>query len=217
MDMATAAGLWLAVILSGLYHGLNPGMGWPLAVSSALFERRRSALWPALAALSLGHFVAMLAILLPFSMMSLLIDHQRDIRIGASVVVIAMGMYLAITRRHPRFLARIPPHKLALWSFLVALAHGAALMLVPIYLGLCAIEELDTGHRAASALMATTALALGVAVVHTMAMIGSGGAVAYAVHRWLGLQFLSRSWFDLELIWAFSLICVGVIGVWTAL
>lgn len=217
MDMATAAGLWLAVILSGLYHGLNPGMGWPLAVSSALFERRRSALWPALAALSLGHFVAMLAILLPFSMMSLLIDHQRDIRIGAGVVVIAMGMYLAITRRHPRFLARIPPHKLALWSFLVALAHGAALMLVPIYLGLCAIEELDTGHRAASALMATTALALGVAVVHTMAMIGSGGAVAYAVHRWLGLQFLSRSWFDLELIWAFSLICVGVIGVWTAL
>ena len=102
-------------------------------------------------------------------------------------------------------------------SELVALAHGAALMLVPIYLGLCAIEELDTGHRAASALMATTALALGVAVVHTMAMIGSGGALAYAVHRWLGLQFLSRSWFDLEVVWAFSLICVGVIGVWTAL
>lgn len=217
IDLTSAAGLWLAVILSGLYHGLNPAMGWPLAVSSALFERRRSALWRALGALSLGHFVAMLAILLPFSMMSVLIDHQRAIRIGAGLIVIGMGLYLAITRRHPRFLARIAPHRLALWSFLVALAHGAALMLVPIYLGLCAVEELDTGHRAASALMATTALALAVAVVHTVAMMGSGGAIAYAVHRWLGLQFLSRSWFDLDLFWALSLILVGTIGVWSAL
>lgn len=217
MELTTAAGLWLAVILSGLYHGLNPGMGWPLAVSSALFERRRSALWPALGALSLGHFVAMLGILLPFSMMTLLIDFETEIRIGAGVLVIGMGLYLAITRKHPRFLARIPPHKLTLWSFLVALAHGAALMLVPIYLGLCAIEELDAGHRAASALMATSALALAVAVLHTAAMMGSGGAVAYAVHRWLGLNFLKRGWFDLELVWALSLIVVGAIGLWTAL
>ncbi|MEX0371313.1 MAG: hypothetical protein AB3N09_11830 [Tateyamaria sp.] len=217
MDLTTAAGLWLAVILSGLYHGLNPGMGWPLAVSSALFERRRSALWPALGALSLGHFAAMLGILLPFSMMTLLIDFESQIRIGAGLLVIGMGLYLVITRKHPRFLARIPPHKLTLWSFLVALAHGAALMLVPIYLGLCAIEELDAGHRAASALMATTALALAVAMLHTVAMMGSGGAVAYAVHRWLGLNFLKRGWFDLELVWALSLILVGGIGLWTAL
>lgn len=217
MELTTAAGLWLAVILSGLYHGLNPGMGWPLAVSSALFERRRSALWPALGALSLGHFAAMLGILLPFSMMTLLIDYESQIRIGAGAIVITMGLYLLITRKHPRFLARTPPHKLTLWSFLVALAHGAALMLVPIYLGLCAIEELDVGHRAASALMATTALAFGVAVLHTVAMMGAGGAVAYAVHRWLGLTFLKRSWFDLELVWALSLIIVGGVGLWTAL
>lgn len=217
MELTSTAGLWLAVILSGLYHGLNPGMGWPLAVSSALFEGRRSALWPALGALSVGHFAAMLGILLPFSLMTLLIDHQREIRIGAGLIVVAMGTYLLITRRHPRFLARIPPHRLALWSFLVALAHGAALMLVPIYLGLCAVEELDAGHRAASALMATTVLALAVALLHTAAMIGSGGALAYAVHRWFGLQFLKKGWFDLELVWALSLILVGVLGLWTAL
>jgi len=217
MEMTTAAGLWLAVLLSGLYHGLNPGMGWPLAVSSALFERRRSALWSALGALSVGHFAAMLGILLPFSMMTLLIDFEREIRVGACLIVISMGLYLAATRKHPRFLARIPPHKLTLWSFLVALAHGAALMLVPIYLGLCAIEDLDAGHRAASALMATTALALGVALLHTAAMLGSGGAVAYAVHRWLGLNFLKRGWFDLELFWALSLIVVGGVGLWAAL
>lgn len=90
-------------------------------------------------------------------------------------------------------------------------------MLVPIYLGLCAIEDLDAGHRAASALMATTALALGVALLHTAAMLGSGGAVAYAVHRWLGLNFLKRGWFDLELFWALSLIVVGGVGLWAAL
>lgn len=210
--MTTAAGLWLAVVVSGLYHGLNPGMGWPLAVSSALFERRTSALWPALGALAFGHFLAMLGIMLPFSAMTVLLEWQREIRIGAAVIVIAMGLYLVITRRHPRFLARIPPHRLALWSFLVALAHGAALMLVPIYLGLCAAEDLDAGHRAADALMSNAGLALLVAVVHTGAMIGSGGALAYAVHRWLGLQFLQKGWFDLELVWALSLIVVGVLS-----
>ena len=161
--------------------------------------------------------MAMTAILLPFTLMFTLVEHQREIQTAAAILVIGMGTYLLINRRHPRVLARVKPHRLALWSFMAAMAHGAGLMLVPIYLGLCAIEELDAGHRAASALMATTALALGVAILHTVAMIGSGGALAYAVHRWLGLQFLSRSWFDLELIWALSLIVVGVVGVWTAI
>jgi len=217
MELSAAAGLWIAVVASGLYHGLNPGMGWPLAVSAALFERRTRALWPAVGALGVGHLAAMLGLLLPFSLMTLLIDYAREIQIGAGVIVIAMGLYLVITRRHPRFLARVPPHRLALWSFLVALAHGAALMLVPIYLGLCDVAELDAGHQAAGALMTTLGIALGVAALHTAAMVGSGGALAYAVHRWLGLRFLQRGWFDLELFWALSLIAVGVIGLATAL
>lgn len=192
-------------------------MGWPLAVSSALMERRPSALWSALAALAAGHFLAMLAILLPFALMTMLVRWQFELRVGAALIVIAMGLYLVITRRHPRFLARIPPSKLALWSFLVALAHGAALMLVPIYLGLCGVEETDSGHLAATELMARNAgISLAVAVVHTAAMIASGGAIAFAVHRWLGLKFLSRGWFDLELVWALSLILVGFLSIWTA-
>ncbi|MEM1004740.1 MAG: hypothetical protein AAGK26_05125 [Pseudomonadota bacterium] len=215
--MTSTAGLWLAVVLSGAYHGLNPGMGWPLAVSSALMEQRQSALWRALAALAGGHFVAMLGVLLPFALMAMLVDYQREIRIGAALIVIAMGAYIAITRSHPRFLARVPPSKLALWSFLVALAHGAALMLVPIYLGLCNLDELDAGHQAMSRIMTTNALlVLGVAALHTIAMILGGGLLAYGVYRWLGLQFLSRSWFNLELVWALSLVLVGVLGLWSA-
>ncbi len=193
-------------------------MGWPLAVSSALMEQRQSALWRALAALAGGHFLAMLGILLPFALMAALVEYQREIRIGAALMVIAMGTYIAITRRHPRILSRIPPSKLALWSFLVALAHGAALMLVPIYLGLCGLDELDAGHRAVSEIMTTNGLlVLVVAKLHTAAMILGGGVLAFAVYRWLGLQFLSRSWFNLELVWAFSLILVGALGLWSAI
>ncbi len=211
------AALWWAVIASGLYHGLNPGMGWPLAVSAALMERRRSALPAALVALAIGHFLSMTAILLPFSMMTVLTDWQAEIRIGAGIIVIGLGIYLLITRRHPRFLARVPPTRLALWSFLAALAHGAGLMLVPIYLGLCRIEELDAGHRAATELMAgNIGVALTVSVAHTAAMALAGGVLATLFYVWFGLKFLSRAWFNLDTVWALSLILVGTIGIWTA-
>ncbi len=215
--MTTTAGLWLAVVASGIYHGVNPGMGWPLAVSSALMERRRTALVRALIALAAGHFFAMLLILLPFSALGALVTYQTELRIGAGLLVIAIGLYILVTRRHPRFLVRVPPSRLALWSFLVAIAHGAALMLVPIYLGLCRLDELDMGHRAAADLMArNVGLTFLVAISHTAAMLLSGGALAFAVYRWLGLQFLRRSWFDLEVVWALSLIGVGILGLATA-
>ncbi|MGR3313443.1 hypothetical protein [Roseovarius indicus] len=216
MDNASVAALWWAVIASGLYHGLNPGMGWPLAVSSALMDRRYGHLYKALLALGVGHLLSMTAILLPFSAMLALADWQREIRIGAAVVVIAMGVTLLITRRHPRFLARVPPSRLALWSFLAALAHGAGLMLVPIYLGICNIANEGAGHRAAFSLMGSdTGTALVVAVVHTLAMTAAGGALAVGVYHWLGLKFLTKGWFNLDTVWALSLIVVGAISLVT--
>ena len=213
----TAAGLWVAVVASGIYHGVNPGMGWPLAVSAALMDGGRRALLAALGALAVGHFLAMIVILLPFAAMTALVEWQREIRIGAALVVIAFGVWLLFNRRHPRFLARVPPSRLALWSFLVANAHGAGLMLVPIYLGLCSPGELDAGHQAAAALMSRNAgLSIVVAGVHTTAMIASGGAIALVVYYWLGLKFLSKAWFDLDVIWALSLVLVGAIGLVTA-
>lgn len=100
-----------------------------------------------------------------------------------------------------------------LWSFAVATAHGAGLMLVPIYLGLCRAEELDAGHQAASALIAGNIMtAISVSIVHALAMIVTGGIVAFAVHEWLGLKFLPKSWFNLDIIWALSLILIGGIS-----
>lgn len=211
--------LWWAVIVSGLYHGVNPGMGWPLAVSAALMERRSSAMPGALVALAGGHFLAMLAILLPFSLMTTLVMWERELRIGAGLLVLSMGLILLIYRRHPRFLARVPPGRLALWSFLAAMAHGAGLMLVPIYLGMGSDPTMhNAGHGAAGALMANNlGFALLVAIVHTAAMSLAGSVLAVVTYVWLGLRFLSRSWFNLDVLWALSLILVGCIGAGTAL
>ena len=188
-------------------------MGWPLAVSAALMERKPSRLWHALAALAGGHLLSMMAILLPFSALLWLVDYQRQIQIAAALLVIALGVYLTINRRHPHFLARVRPTQLALWSFLAALAHGAGLMLVPIYLGICQTIDTDAGHAAASVLMTSNAtVALGVALLHSLAMLTAGGTLAFGVYRWLGLKFLSKGWFNLDLVWALSLIFVGVIA-----
>ena len=209
----TAASLWLAVIGSGIYHGINPGMGWPLAVSAGLMGNGRRDLLGALGPLAIGHLLAMTGILLPFAAMTALVAWQQEIRIGAGLIVIVMGFYLLINRRHPRFLARIRPTQLALWSFAVAMAHGASLMLVPIYLGLCRVEELDAGHEAAATLIGGNLYtAIAVSVVHTTAMILIGGIIAFTVHEWLGPKFISKSWFNLDIVWALSLILVGGIG-----
>jgi hypothetical protein len=210
---ATSAWLWAAIVASGLYHGINPGMGWPLAVAAGLMDKSARALLAALVPLSAGHFLAMLVILLPFAMLLALAEWQRQIQIGASLLLIAYGMLRLAYPRHPRVLARIRPAQLALWSFVVAIAHGAGLMLVPIYLGLCENAGLDSGHQAAATLVgANLAMALIVSVVHTVAMILAGGGAAWLVYRYLGLQYLSRSWFNLDTVWALSLILVGAIA-----
>lgn len=206
----STAGLWLAVAVSGAYHGLNPAMGWPLAVSAALMGRGRRDLATALGSLALGHLVAMMAILLPFALLSALAVWQREIRIGAALLVVGWGLFLLVRRRHPRFISRIRPGQLALWSFAVATAHGAGLMLVPIYLGLCGPAP---GHTAAAGLIrGDLATALEVSGVHTGVMLVAGGLMAVAVYAWLGLKVLPRTWLNLDRLWAASLVAVGAIA-----
>ena len=188
-------------------------MGWPLAVSAGLLDKSPRALFRALWALAAGHLLATLLVLLPFAFLFVLVEWQRPIQISASLLVVGFGVYRLIARRHPRALARIPPTQLALWSFAVAIAHGAALMLVPIYLGLCQAFELDAGHEAAGALMqANLGMAVLVSLVHVTAVVGAGGSLAWLVYRHLGLKFVSRSWFNLDAVWASSLVLVGAVA-----
>ena len=206
----TPALLWLAVVASGLYHGINPGMGWPLAVSAGLMQGSPRALFAALWPLSVGHLLALLLMFLPFAMLLAIVQWQHPIQIAAGLLVTGFGIYRLFQPRHPRVLARIRPTQLGIWSFAIAIAHGAGLMLVPIYLGLCAAPA--SGQEMAGppveANLSTAAL---VAVVHVAAMIATGGLLAWLVYRYLGLKFVSRSWFNLEASWAVSLILVGAV------
>ncbi len=222
---ASNAALWGAVLLSGVYHGVNPGMGWPLAVSAALMERRRSALAKALLLLAVGHLLAMVSVLVPFALFSGLLAWERPVRLVAAGIAVGFGAYLLLSRRHhPRYLARVAPHRLVWWSFLAATAHGAGLMLLPIFLAMDhgagaggAMDGME-GHDAIGGLLAADAApALLVAAVHTAAMLVAGGVLAVLVHRWLGLKAVSRTWFDLDAVWAVSLLVVGLLSGWAAL
>jgi hypothetical protein len=209
----TPALLWLAVVASGLYHGANPGMGWPLAVSAGLMESSSRGLVAALWPLTIGHLLAILVVILPFSLLVAIVQWQQQIQISASILVIGFGIFRVVNRRHPRALARIRPTQLAIWSFAVAIAHGAGLMLVPIYLGLCRTADLNRAHDAAGALInANLGMAVLVSVVHSVAMLAVGGLLAWLVYRYLGLKFVSQSWFNLDKTWAFSLILVGALS-----
>src|SRR5262249_5129946 len=185
-------------------------MGWPLAVSAGLMQGSPRVLFAALWPLSVGHLLALLLMFLPFAMLLAIVQWQHPIQIAAGLLVIGFGLFRLLQRRHPRALARIPATQLGLWSFAIAIAHGAGLMLVPIYLGLCAmpVTGRDMAGPAVEANLGTAAL---VAVVHVVAMIATGGLLAWLVYRYLGLKFVSKSWFNLEAIWAFSLILVGAI------
>jgi hypothetical protein len=188
-------------------------MGWPLVVSAGLMERSSRAFVFALWPLAAGHLLAILVMIVPFALLVSLLDWQRQIQIGASFLVISFGVVRLLNRRHPRALARIRPTQLGLWSFTVAIAHGAGLMLVPIYLGLCRSADLDRGHEAASTLInANFAIAATVSVVHSLAMIAAGGFLGWLVYRYLGLKFVSRTWFNLDATWAVSLILVGALS-----
>jgi hypothetical protein len=155
----------------------------------------------------------MFVAILPFALLVAFVEWQQQIQIGASLLVIGFGTFRLVNPRHPRVLARIRPTQLGLWSFAVAIAHGAGLMLVPIYLGLCRAADLDKGHEAAGALInANLGMAVLVSVVHSVAMIAAGGFLAWLVYHYLGLKFVSQSWFNLDATWAFSLVLVGALS-----
>jgi hypothetical protein len=214
MSLGWRPELWLAVVALGAYHGLSPGMGWPLAVANGMWAKTDRAVFATLLPLACGHFLAMAAALLPLSLLLAYIDWSQPVRFAAGGLVAAFGAFKLINRRHPRALARLGPTHLILWSFLVATAHGAGLMLAPVFLGLCASSAPRSpaghGHDAMSDLMRSgIATSVAVSAVHTLAMALVGGLMAWIVYRWAGLALLKRAWLNLDSVWAASLVVAG--------
>jgi hypothetical protein len=204
---------WLALALLGAYHGLNPAMGWLFAVALGLQEQRRGAVLQALPPIALGHATAILLAVLVVGVARIMVppDALRYVCAGALVL---FGLYKLARRRHPRWVGmRVGFRDLTAWSFLMATAHGAGLMLIPVLLGLSSTEQMQGAHAVhAGPTGPATALAdLAVVGVHTLAMFAVMGAVAIVVYEKLGVMILKRTWFNLDLLWAGALVGAGVI------
>ncbi|CAN5253869.1 hypothetical protein BH11PSE9_BH11PSE9_29980 [soil metagenome] len=218
--------LWAGVVAIGAYHGLNPAMGWPLAVANGMTDKRGASLLATFVPLGAGHLLAIALVLVPFALLTWLVAWQREIRVVAGALVVLFGISRLLLRRHPRWLMRVRPTQLLLWSLLMATAHGAALMLLPIVMGLCQTTATATatapltewGHAGAMTLMrANIGTAIAVSLLHSAAMVASGLLAAWSVYRYLGLRVLRSAWLNLDLVWALSLIASGAAGVVMAL
>jgi hypothetical protein len=201
---------WLALAGLGVYHGINPGMGWLFAVSRGLQERSRRAVLSSLVPIALGHELSIVVVVIVVAVtQSLLPPHT--VRLLAALLLVAFGVYtLARPRSHPRgFGMRVGVFGLALWSFLMSSAHGAGLMLAPVLLGLPVASQFTDLRQ----LGATAALA---ATVHVTAMATTIVLVAVVVYEKLGLGLLRRSWFNLDLAWSVVLLTTGAVTLFTA-
>jgi len=209
---------WLALILLGAYHGLNPAMGWLFAVALGLQERRRRAVLQALLPIALGHAFAILLMVLVVGVAQIVVplDVLRYVCAG---VLILFGLYKLVKRAHPRWVGmRVDFKDLAAWSFLMSTAHGAGLMLVPVLLGLSSAERMQGTHAQdahaahagtiGSATVLTDLTAVG---IHTLAMFAVMGAIAVVVYEKVGVMILKRAWFNLDLLWAGALVAAGIV------
>ena len=148
---------WLALFGLGAYHGINPGMGWLFAVSLGLQERRRSAVLAAIPPIALGHALS-IAIIAGLLLIAHASVPERFLRYGAAALLFGFGLYRLLRSRHPRWVGmRVGFADLTLWSFLMASAHGAGLMLLPILLDWPSPDHMDhMGHMSHSGLVAVS-------------------------------------------------------------
>lgn len=202
--------LWLMLLL-GAYHGVNPGMGWLFAVALGMQQRNGGAVGRSLMPLAAGHALAIGGVVMAAALLGVALS-PTAVRYPVAAILVTLGLYRLVRHRHPRWVRmQVGFRDLTVWSFLMASAHGAGLMVLPVLLGSHAVEAAD--HAAGHDVMIGTAspLAMLVAtVVHTVGYLAVTGLVAWVVYWKLGLALLRTAWINLDLIWAVALVGTGV-------
>ena len=212
---------WITLAALGAYHGINPAMGWLFAVALGLQERKRRAVFSAFPPIALGH-AASVALVVGVVLIGRTVVSIDALKIVGCVVLVGFGMYKLLRSSHPRWVGmRVGFRDLTAWSFLMASAHGAGLMLVPILLRLPGyrvqvVDLRDVPHVEYMALGAPDSVATLVSqaaavAIHTLAMFGVMAAVAVIVFEKVGVSILRRGWFNLDRVWAIVLIVAGVL------
>jgi len=209
----TAAWPWIAVAALGAYHGVDPSMGWLFAVALGMQERRQAKVLWSLLPIALGHLLSIAVVVAIIGGLRLFVAIEWLRPIGAGALIL-FGLFRFIwPRAHPRWVAmRVNAAELALWSFLMASAHGAGLMLFPIMLGMQPYGG-HASHQMAMAQAAhTMSQAVAVILLHTASMMIVMGAVAIIVYDFVGLAILRSAWINLDTIWAGALVAAGIIS-----
>jgi hypothetical protein len=208
---------WLSLIALGSFHGLNPAMGWLFAVALGIQERRFRGVIQALGPIAAGHAMAISAIALIVWLAGTFIPQELLMVLGGISMLLFAG-YKVMTRfRHTTWVGmRVKSRELVAWSFLMATAHGAGLMLVPALMKIRG-DQMPTafaqGHAhhveqvsGAGGGLAVTFLAVG---IHTAAMFTVAGTIAVVVYKKVGVDVLRKAWINLDLVWAAALTVTG--------
>jgi hypothetical protein len=196
--------LWPTLFLLGAYHGINPGMGWLFAVARGMQEHRTRAVAWSLPPIALGHALSVGAVLLIARLAQVALPLMY-IRIAVAVALVGLGVYKLIRSRHPRWGGmQVGFRDLTIWSFLMASAHGAGLMVLPVMLAGPHTHHMAASQGANSGVSAT--------LIHTLGYFTVTAGVALLVYQKFGLAMLRRSWFNLDLIWAIALVVTGIVA-----
>ena len=199
-----------ALIGLGAFHGINPGMGWLFAVALGMQERRRGAVLRALVPLGAGHALAVAGAVGAALAIGAVIPIGW-LRWPMAGVLVSLGVLRFFRHRHPRWAGmRVSMSGLTVWSFLMATAHGAGLMVVPVFVGMSMADEgghthhmAETGAGAGTALFATG--------LHAVGYLAVTAFIAVLVFERLGVGILRRAWMNLDVIWAAALIATGTL------
>jgi hypothetical protein len=208
----TSTMLWLMVLL-GAYHGINPAMGWLFAVALGMQEQKGCAVARSLIPIAVGHAMAIGAVVLAAVFLGMTLP-LTIIRYSVAALLVGMGIFCLVRHRHTRWVRmQVGFRDLTVWSFLMASAHGAGLMVVPLLLRSSSVEAESrfAGHDHFSQAVTplTGMLATG---VHTAAYLAVTGLVAWVVYRKLGLALLRKAWLNFDLIWASALVATGLVA-----
>ncbi|MCK6589151.1 MAG: hypothetical protein HUU21_06560 [Polyangiaceae bacterium] len=207
---------WLTLSLLGVYHGVNPAMGWLFAVALGLQEKSGRAVVRALLPIAVGH-AASIGLTVGLLAMGKASVPVEVLRWGTAAVLVGFGVLKLVRPRHPRWVGmRVSSRDLLWWSFLMATAHGAGLMLLPVFLLGEGNEAPCHGsgcHNAAGLSLTSVPGYIAAVSVHTFAMLAAAAAVALVVYYKFGLSLLRKAWLNLDVVWAIALILAGVVAI----
>ena len=200
------------MLLLGAYHGINPGMGWLFAVALGMQERKGSAVAKALGPTALGHALSIGGVALAAAYLGMALSRET-IRYCVAALLIGLGICSLVRHYHPRWVRmQVGFRDLTMWSFLIATAHGAGLMLLPVLLSGRTVEAAGpmAGHYHGS-VVPTPLAALLATAVHTTAYLAVTGLIAWVVYSKVGLAVLRKAWLNLNLVWAAALVISGLV------